>query len=348
MQELKKTEFKTIIMLLIMGGIIYFLIRIKGILLPFIVAIILAYLFYPLICFLRRKNIPRTWAIYIISIIFLMLISMFVFFVFPGLLRELDELVVVIPDYMNQIDRYIDYLNREYRRVQLPAILKEVIDRTLLKLEEQIILFLEGITETIINSISTLCSLIIAPFITYYLLKDFDKLKKHSLKYIPERAREIIITLGKEINMIFVGYIRGQIWVSIIVGVLSGIGLFFFKVKFYIILAIFAAITNMIPYIGPIIGSIPAVFFAFLSSPMKALGIAILFMIIQQMESSIIAPKIMSEEVGLHPVTVILALLAGAELYGVWGLLLAVPLAGSLKVIINFIYDYFIWQRSNT
>ncbi len=342
MQEFKKTELKTLIMLLVMGGIIYFFISIRGVLLPFVAAVILAYLFYPLICFLHSKNIPRTWSIYIITIIFLMLISIFIFFIFPGFLKEIDELIVMIPNYINQIDNYIDYLNREYRRVQLPAIFKEVIDRTLLKLEDQTILFLEGITETIINSLSTLCSLFIAPFITYYFLRDLDKLKKNSIRYIPLKVRKTTCIIINEINKVFVGYIRGQIWVSIIVGILSGIGLFFFRIRFYLILAIFTGFTNMIPYIGPIIGGIPAVFIAFLSSPMKALGIIILFMAIQQIESIIIAPKIMSEEVGLHPVSIIFALLVGAELFGIWGLLLAVPIAGSIKVIINFVYEFFI------
>src|SRR5690554_1649257 len=338
---MSKRELKIPFMLLLLGGIICFILCIKGILLPFIIGLFLAYLFYPLICFLDRRNISRTWAIYLISIVFLMLLSIAVFFIFPSIIREIEELARMFPQYTERIDKYIDFLNREYHRIRLPAILKELLDRFLLKLEEQTISFLEGITEYILNSLGTILSLVIAPFITYYLLKDAELLKKGILNYIPPGYRQRIVYLGKEINKIFMGYIRGQIWVSIIVALMSGVGLYFFQLRFYVILALFAGLSNMIPYIGPIIGGVPAVLLALLSSPLKAFGVVVLFLIIQQLESSFIAPEIMSEEVGIHHLSIIFALLVGAELFGLPGLLLAVPLGGSIKVLINFIYDYF-------
>ncbi len=340
MFNIKEKDLKTGIMLLGLGGIIYFLIIIRVILLPFIVGIVIAYLFYPLIHFLRKRNIPKTWAIYILIMVFLILIILISFLIIPALLTELENLTTTIPEYVKEIDKYIDNLNKEYHRVNMPPIIKEVIDRTLKKSEEQVITFMENFTELIINSLSTLLSLVIAPFISYYILKDMDKLKRGIIRFLPRSKRRTFLEIGVEINKIFLGYLRGQIWISIIVGILISIGLVIFNIKFAILLGFVAGLSNMIPFIGPIISSIPAIFIALLSSPTKAISIGLLFLIIQQLESSIISPKIMSNEVGIHPLIVIFSLLAGAKLYGILGLLLAIPIAGSLIVIFKYIFRF--------
>ncbi|MFP4662018.1 MAG: AI-2E family transporter [Halanaerobiales bacterium] len=341
MFNIKEKDAKMGIMLLVLGGIIYFLIRVHVILIPFVVGIILAYLFYPLINFMRKMNIPKIWAIYILIIIFLLSgIIISVVFI-PAFLHELDNLTNAIPEYINKIDKYIDYLNHQYRRVNLPPIIKEVLDRTLNKTEEQVISLMENLTEIIINSLSTLISLVISPFIAFYILKDLNKLKRALIKCIPGEKRRVFFDMGVDINKIFLGYLRGQIWISIIVGVLSVIGLTIFRIRFSLLLGFFAGISNMVPFIGPIIGSVPAVLIAFLTSPERAVSIAILFFIIQQLESSLISPRILSNEIGLHPLIVIFFLLAGAELYGIWGLLLAVPVAGSLIVVVKFLFNLF-------
>ncbi len=343
MFKIGQREIKIVFMLLLSGGIIYFLILVKGALLPFIFGILLSYLFNPMISFLRQKNISRPSAFYIIIMFFLFTLSIIALLIIPVFIDELESLTVMIPKYTKSIEDYFDRLNQEYHRINMPLIIKEAIDRTLKRFEEQLINFLQNLTEVILNSLSLIFSLLIAPIISYYILKDLEKLKKGIMDYIPPAYRRYFLILGVEINKVFIGYLRGQIWVSIIIGCLVSIGLIAFRIRFYIILGIFAGITNMIPYIGPIIGAIPAAFIALLSSPMQALGVIILYFLIQQLEGSIISPKIMSEKVGLHPLTIFFALLAGAELFGVWGLLFAVPLAGSVKVIIRFIRFHLLY-----
>ncbi|MFW6306948.1 MAG: AI-2E family transporter, partial [Bacillota bacterium] len=130
MHNLKKKDIKIAIMLLFVGSIIYFLLQIKEVLLPFLVGIILAYLFYPVVCFLRRKKVSKTWAIYILIILFLILAIIISVIIFPLFLSELARLTETIPEYVKTIDNYISYLNSEYKRVQMPPIIKEVLDRT--------------------------------------------------------------------------------------------------------------------------------------------------------------------------------------------------------------------------
>ncbi|ACL69331.1 AI-2E family transporter [Halothermothrix orenii] len=337
-----KNELKIGIMLLVLGGIIYFILLIKKVLLPFVFGTFLAYLFNPLITFLRKRNISRITALYILILVVLILFISISIFILPIFIRELEELTVTLPKYVNSLEKYVEYVNREYRRIHLPEVIKEVIDQALAKLENFILNFIENLTTSVINSLTYIVSLFISPIITYYILKDYEEIQSSFLNIVPKKYRKPVLKSGREISKIFVGFLRGQIWVSIIVGVFSTLGLMLFKVKFYLLLGILAGITNMIPYFGPVIGAIPAVMIAFLSSPVKAFGVIILFSLIQQVESSIIGPKIFSNRVGLHPLTIIFVLLAGADIFDGWGLIFAVPVAGSLKVIFKIFIEQII------
>lgn len=341
MFKLKEKELKTGIMLLAIGSIIYFLVKIRIVLLPFIAGILLAYLLYPILDFLKRKNVPGTWAVYILALIFLLLSLIFAFLLVPAFFNEVSGLSSTLPEYIQTINDFIGRINREYRRAEMPSTVKEALDRSLKKAEEQLIKFLESFTDKIINGISSFFTLLLAPVITYYILKDLDRLKRGIIRLIPASKRGLFYYLGSEINEVILGYFRGQVWLSVIVAIFSTIALLILKIPFNIILGLIAGFSNMIPYVGPILGSIPAIFLALLRSPGKALTVLVLFFLIQQLENSFISPGIISKEVGIHPLVVIFSLLVGAELLGFWGLLLAVPIAGSLKVTARILYREF-------
>ncbi len=346
MFNFSKKDLKFIIVFLVAGGIIYFLFLVRMVLLPFALGIILAYLFNPFIIFMRRRDFSRRGALLllIIGIINFLLIAGFI--LFPVFLNELEGLARLIPDYINSVEKIFIFLDQGYKNIRMPGIFEQGLDEFLQRVELYIISTIQRITNLLLALISHLFSFFLAPIVTYYLLKDIHTIRRKFIRILPPGERKWIYLLIKEINKIFVGYLRGQIWVSIFVGVMGTIGLYFLKVDFYLIFGILTGITNMIPYIGPLIGSLPAVLFAFVSSPLKALAVILLFVLIQQVESMIIAPKILSENVGLHPLLVIFSLLAGAELMGVWGLLFAVPIAGSIKVIAVFILRRLDFEQS--
>ena len=335
--DVSKKEVKAAVIIIMVALIIYLLYLIKMALLPFLFGIVLAYLFNPFIVYLKKRNFSRQGAILILVIFVFNIIFISGLFLFPTFINELNNLTVMIPKYINSIGEIINDINQKYKQIQMPGVIQQSLDKFLTQIQDFIINFIQKITEVLLNSIPYIVSLIISPIITYYLLRDIEDLKKIVIKNIPNNYKKICFKLGQEINQIFVGYLRGQIWVSIIVGILSGVGLFFLKVKFNLILGLVSGLTNMIPYIGPIIGAIPAVFISFLASPLQALGVVLLYLFIQQLEGGLIAPKIMSENVGLHPLTIILALLAGAELAGVWGLIFGVPVVGVLKVFLKLL-----------
>lgn len=343
--EIQKKEIKIITILIVIFVILLILIQVKMAILPFLLAFIMAYLLNPFIVYLENKNYSRKGAILLLIIIIFNILFISCLFLFPVFLAELQNLTDIIPQFITYTGDTITELNQEYRRIQMPQIIQESIDQMLNEIEEIIINSIHKITELLLTSIPLIFSLLVSPIITYYILRDIEIIKKSFIKLLPGENEKIIINITGQINQIFVGFLRGQIWISVIVAILIGIGLFIIDVKFYILLGILAGITNMIPYIGPLIGALPAVLIAFLISPLRGGLVILLYVLIQQLESYLIAPKIMSENVGIHPLTIIFSLLAGAEIAGFWGLLLGIPVAGSLKVVFNVIFQNRIMEQ---
>ena len=337
MVNIAQKEVKLVLVVLVLIVLIYGLFQIKMAVLPFAFGIILAFLFNPFIAFLEKRNYSRQGAVLLLIILVFNITFIAGLFLFPVFINELQNLTTEIPEFLDTIAETIDYFNQQYQRIALPPLLQESLNQLLQEVEAIVVEGVHLITEMMLTSIPLAFSLLVAPIISFYILKDLNVIKKTLIGLIPDDDRNLSLKIAREINHIFVGFLRGQIWISIIVGILAGIGLYFFEVKFFLLLGVVAGVTNIIPYIGPIIGAIPAVFISFLDSPLKAAGVILMYVVIQQVESNVFAPKIMSTRVGIHPLTIIFSLLAGAELAGIWGLLLGIPVAGSIKVIINLL-----------
>ncbi len=192
---------------------------------------------------------------------------------------------------------------------------------------------MERTSGIVIGLFSRLFSLIIAPIISFYILKDLNYLEDNLWSLISEENREGVERLLSRINKSIFGFFKGQLTVSLIVGLMGTITLYLLGVRFYLIIGILFGVFNLIPYFGPIIGSLPGIIIASFSSLKLGVIVAIAFFIIQQVESSIIAPKIMGDRVGLHPTIIIFALLAGGELLGIVGMLIAIPIAAVFKEV---------------
>ncbi len=325
-------------MFLIILGIIYFLYYVRVILLPFVLAILLVYLINPLIEKLIEKGQPRLGALIFIFGILIALLSFTVVSILPTIVNELDSLSHNLPTYMEQIQIEADRLNQKYERIKLPPIVTTILDKSSKKFEEVTLKVIEQTSRAILGLLSRLFSLIMAPILAFYLLKDLVDIEELFWSLIPKDNRPGVRNLLTRIDKALFGFFKGQLIVSVLVGILSIIGLRILKIKFYLIIGIFVGIFNIVPYFGPVLGALPAVIIAGLSSTKSALLVSLLFLIIQQVEGSLLSPKIMSEEVGLHPVIVIFALLAGGELLGIIGMLLAVPVAAIIKEILYYTF----------
>lgn len=194
---------------------------------------------------------------------------------------------------------------------------------------------IDGITKAGNQVVNFAMSMVIA----FYLLKDkagFISLTNRLFNIIlPERILKSAEHLWRDVDHVLSGYIRGQLTDSFIMGILIGISVAIIGIDFPIIIGIIAGIANIIPYFGPIIGMIPAALMGLISdNPMKALYAVITLLILQQIDGAIIAPKIVGESVDVHPVAIVVALAVGGSLFGILGMLLAVPTAAFLKLLL--------------
>jgi hypothetical protein len=197
-----------------------------------------------------------------------------------------------------------------------------------------------GSTLAIVTGLVTLVTdifLILA--ITFYLLLDGRSMHNRALRLLPVTTRERWFFVEATLNRVLGGYIRGQILVALTVGVAAGVGSALLGVQYPLVIGLLAFFFEFIPLIGPVLGMVPAVIIAFFQSPGLALWVIVYFIVLQQIESNIIVPRVSGHAVGLHPLAALLALLAGVELGGLGGALLAVPVAGVLYVIALALYS---------
>ncbi|MBV1818160.1 AI-2E family transporter, partial [Bacteroidales bacterium MSK.15.36] len=305
---------------------------------------ILAYLLNPIVDFFKKKNIPDLWSVIFVYIIIFLIIFIFSFVLIPKIIREFRNIGSILPDYLNKIYEYIDRVQNKYYSnfKNLPPQfdgIRDIFEENINNLESIIIKWIKKFVDITTNAFSKIFTLILVPIISFYFLKDKEFFKKKIYLTIPKAYRGEIVKLFKEMDKSISQFIRGRIIVGIFVGITTTIALFILNIDFAFSIGMLAGIADIIPYFGPVIGIIPAVFFALLEGPLKALWVIITFTTIQQIENNIITPKVVGESVGIHPVTVIISLILGGGFFGILGMILAIPVVAVVKILYSYIVE---------
>ena len=331
----KHVRLTIIVAFLIVGS--YFIWLVRNGLYPFIIGLFLAYLLNPAVCFLENKGIKRCWAIVLVYLILFSILigggSQFI----PMLVHELESFGDELPQMANKVEELIQMIQNQYQNSGLPFSMRVALDQTVVKVENEMQVFVTSVAQGIVNTLSHIIGLAISPVLAFYLLHDWYLIKEELLSLLPGRWRPEIISIFKDINKILNGVIRGQILIAVIVGVLVSIGLYLLDLRYALLIGILAGVLDVIPYFGAVIGAAPAVMMALLYSPILALKVAVLFLLVHQLEGTIIQPKILGESVGLHPLSVIFFVFIGGELGGLVGMLIGVPLAAIGKVLVRHV-----------
>jgi predicted PurR-regulated permease PerM len=313
---------------------------------PVIWAIIFAYILNPVVHLIDKRGISRLCSVLIVYTSLLGIMVVIFTMITPNITKEVTNLMEVLPRYTTEANDYVNYIYEKIERLDnfSPqfASVKETVQDQLLEVQVYIMDIIKEITNSIFNLFSQVVTLVLIPIFSFYFLKDVAYFKKKIVFIIPQNFRKELINIARDIHVLLNKFIRGQFIVAACVGILSIFALVTIKVNFAFLIGMIAGLSNIIPYFGPIIGAIPGVIIALLDSPMKALWVIIAFIIIQQIESAIITPKVVGESVGLHPVTVIISLLIGNEWFGLMGLIFAVPIAASLKIITKHMIDLIV------
>lgn len=317
---------------------------------PVVLAFIAYYLINPIINLLEKLHIKRLWGIIIIILALLGAIAGLAFLVVPSIEKQIDDLVTDTPAYAQQFGNKIQslvansflepYYNDAYQWVA----------SNLSSLPDKISSSLGGFYEGIKRFASTITNVIIAlatfPFVLFFLLKDNIAFKNYFLHLLPPKFRDDAEKILKNMDVQVGSYIRGQLIVAGCIGILLYIGYLIIGLEYAITLAVIAAVTNVVPYIGPVVAISPAVVIAIIDSPFMILKLAIVWAVVQFSEGHFISPNVMGHTMRVHPLTIMFVLLVGGNLFGVVGIILGIPGYAIVKVLVQFIFGKF-KQRYN-
>ena len=318
---------------------------IKTVVLPIILSAILYYLLVPIVNFFERKGVKRIYSISALYLIIIGILTVLIVSVIPLLRDQIMGLIVSIPYLVRDIERMIEQVIGSQFLNQVQQTLNFNVSDLATQLSNQASNILNSTFTSIgniIGSVSkTVMAIITVPFILFYLLKDGKKLPGYILKFLPVLMRSHIYSVLKEMNKQISSYIRGQIVVSFCIGFLMLIGFLIIGLDYAPVLALIAAFTSVVPYLGPAIAITPALIIAIVTSPYMLLKLIIVWTIVQLIEGKFISPQIMGRNLHIHPITIIFIIIIAGNLFGVIGILLAVPGYAVLKVITTHLFEYF-------
>ena len=312
-----RSVFKVVLVVLLF----WFLFLILDVLLLFFVTLIIVAALSPVVKYLEKSGFPRGVAVVLLFVILLSLVGGLFYLVVPPVITELGGLAGNLPELVESLPFDVDVNSA-----------RELLQQYSSKLSE----FSPQLINTTRGVLGGLISMVAVMVMSIYLLSSKRGMRGFLKVVVPEKHRPYTLDLWRRIEIKMGRWLLGQIVASLLVGVLTFIGLSILNVPFALLLSISVGILEFIPY-GPFFAFIPAVVIGFLQSSTIGIAVIVLYIIVQQIESNVVTPQIMSKAVGLNPVLVILAFLVGAHVAGVLGAVIAIPAAAVLSV---FIGDY--------
>jgi len=327
MLDIRPAVFAKIFFFLLLLVAVYFLRQIIGLIFA---SLVLALAFDPWVDWLQKHKIPRTLGILIIYFVLFIVFSLSIVLLIPPIIQQASDIAANFPDYYDRAIGVINALN-------LPADLnlKEQLAAQIGKLSSLAAGAASGLFGTILSFFGGVFSFLLILILTLYFIIAEAGIKGFIRSITPVQHQVYIIDLIERMQRQLGLWLQGQIILSAVIFILTFVGLLIIGVKNALLLAFLAGVLEIIPLLGPILAAIPGVFFALSQSFTHALLALVVYIIVQQGESNLIVPRVMSKSVDLNPVVVFLAVLIGAKLGGIMGALLAVPVAAAGSIVVN-------------
>ena len=320
--------FRVLVVALLVAAFFY----LRQIVAALLFAVVVASGIEPGVRWFQRYHVPRILAVLIIYIVAIAMLAGAVWLVLPALADEFSAFLDAFP-------RYQRVLLSELRTVRdLPffSIFTEGAESVILNPPFDLRSAGSSALDLLVSIFGGVFSVVILVVVSFYLASQEEGIEQFLRMVVPLRDEEYVIDLWERSRAKIGQWLRSQLLLGVVVGILVFIALTLLGVRYALFLALLAAIFELIPVIGPILAAVPAVFFALLSSPVLGLIVAVVYTIIQQLESHVLVPLLMRRVVGLNPLVVVIALLIGAKLGGILGMFLAVPLAA---VVVEVVAD---------
>ncbi len=325
----------TIIKFFLVVIFLFFLYLIKEILAIIFVALIFSSAVDPWVDSMERIKFPRWLSILFIYIGLGVILFLVVYLLIPPIVQQTGQLANNFPGYFQKIGLAFEGV----RNFSVEHGVMGELDKSINALRDNISGALGSVFATVAGVFGGIVSFFVVLVITFYMIVEENAMKRTITFILPDKYQPFTLQLINKVQRKIGDWLKGQLVLSLIVGLMVYIGLLILGVNYALILALMAAIGEFIPYLGPVIAAVPAIFLAFAQSPLKALFVLILYLIIQQVENNILVPKVMQRAVGLNPIISIIALLIGAKVAGIVGVVLAIPVATAISVIVKELWQ---------
>lgn len=311
---------------------------------PFLMAIVISYLLYPLLNkLIKSANMHRTSAIVVIFLTFFGSTTYFIYRSFPVFFQELLELSTQLPQLVVMYNVLISSL---YDSTQfLPEGIQTQLDLLVVEMESTIEKYVQKLVDLFVNMFDYMISIFMIPIIVFYLLKDFPKICENILKFFPEKRKQIIERILLAIHEAFGTYIRGQLVLSTFIFLLTFLLYKLIDLKYSLLLSMFVGVMNIIPYFGPILGTIPAVLIAVTISWNVVIYVILIALFVQIVEGTLLSPYIMGKTANLHPILIIFILLVSSEIGGIIAMIIAIPSVMIVRSIFLKLYEQYTAMR---
>jgi predicted PurR-regulated permease PerM len=329
----------------VIGAVLLYLLA--PILLPFITGALLAYLGDPLVDRLEKFKLSRTLSVVIVFFSILLLLVPILLLIIPLIESQLKLLIAKTPDYIDWVMVNLEPTLQETFGINIPALEIEQLKTSFSEQFSHAGSFFKSLIRTVTHSglvvAGWMANLFLIPVISFYLLRDWDNLIDYIHDLLPRDIEPTVSRLAKESDNVLGAFLRGQLLVMLALGTIYAIGLKVVGLEFSLLIGMLAGILSFIPYMGLIVGIIVAGVAVLLQThdPTNVLWVGLVFIVAQVIEGTILTPLLVGDRIGLHPVAVIFSVLAGGQIFGFFGILLALPVFAVLAVIMRHLHKSY-------
>lgn len=329
-----------------LGGLVlalFLVIRFDEIFFPLISGLTIAYLFDPAVSWFEQRGRSRTTGVVAILAIVALLSTGFLLYVVPAIGAQFQKLGERLPDYQARLEQQLTPLleraNAQYpaELTQLKVKARAALEENLPDLATKLGAWLGQLFGNVLHVVLVLLNLIFVPVFAFYLLVDFPKIKGAARDLIPLPYRAMVLDRLAEVDRAIAGFVRGQLTIAMVLAAINATGLLILGVPMGLAIGILAGLANLIPYMALVVGLVPALLLSWVEhqSVARVVGVVLVFSLAQLLEGMVLSPRILGKSVDLHPVWVLLSVIAGGSLFGLIGMLISVPVAAAIQVFVR-------------
>lgn len=341
-------NFKSWLLLAALALALLTIYQLLPILTPFLISILLAYMGDPIVDLLERYKISRTWGVILVFVLLSLILLLLILVLVPMIGRQMVRLYELTP-------QLIDWLQGSalpWIQVQLGITtdassldqIKKLFSENLDKTTDFAQILLSKVTASSMAFLGWLANMLLIPVVTFYLLRDWDILVAKLRGLLPRQQEALTVKLIGQCHEVLGAFMRGQLLVMLALGIVYAVGLITLGLELGLLIGLLAGLASLVPYMGFAVGitaALVAGLFQFGVDFYPLLGIVVVFSIGQLLEGMLLTPLLVGDRIGLHPVAVIFAILAGGQLFGFTGVLLALPVAAVIMVLLRYVHEQY-------